>query len=333
MTQLALRPRVYSGVAELLWEAAGRPDQLTSQDGPDVVAAPRGALCWWCGCPCPTGRGRSVRTAVVSTFPFAHRASAPDSPVVCLPCGWSLCDRISLPARMAADRIRSKAVQGRRQVVSLRGAEPERYLVLELEDGRVGLWVPGAASRDEEPWTASVRELRVEPRDVGPCRLLEIVTYDDLGAGPVEKFRSYHHFGDRSRWFPCTDSDRAALRAWLLDPPRQPWAGVIGDGQKHFVIEAQRADAISHGALQTISYLGLVVRYQPTDLDALIGAIEEMIRAGHHDEDIASGRYRDRGPEAFRAVRRLDPTIAPHRGSAFLDLALYLRRNRKELGC
>lgn len=334
MTQLSLlapppRPVDVPSVTRLLWDAAGRPTDTTGTDKkPDAYRCTE--PCWWCGRPSP-GWARP-KSALTDTFPFPAEASVPDSPHLCMPCGWTLCDRIRLPASYAYDRIRSKALQGRRQIVAVRGGEPERWLTLELADGTVGLWTPGANAAAEKAWSDAIKRLRENPVDVGPCRFVEAVPYDVLDAGPVEKFRAFHHFATRDRWWPCTDTDRMAIRAWLLNPPPGPWVGVIGDGKKHAAIAAQLADTVATDTQPCVFHLGAVVLYQPADLARLIAAVEGLIIAGARDEEILSGDYRGRGTlDWLRALRDHEPVVDEVRGGPILPLALYLRRNAKEL--
>lgn len=335
MTQLSLlapplRPVDAPSVTRLLWEAAGRPTDTTGTDKqPDAYRCTE--RCWWCGQPAP-GWARP-KSALTDTFPWPIEAAVPDSPHLCMPCGWTLCDRVRLPHDYAVARIQSKAQQGRRQIVSLRGGAPERWLTLELADGTVGLWTCGPNAASEKPWSDATKTLRNEPRDVGPCRFVEAVPYADLDAGPVEKFRSFHHFATRNRWWPCTDTDRAEIRAWLLDPPEPPWVAIIGEGKKHHAVAAQLLDAVTTtNDLCCVYRLEQAVYYRPTDLARLIAAVEGLILAGARDEEIASGDYRGRASiDWLRALRDYEPTVAEVRGGPIVDLALYLRRNAKEL--
>lgn len=317
-------------VTALLWRAAGCPTNTTNTKG-EVDSYPCTELCWWCGQPSP-GWARP-RSCLPGTFPYPLEASVPESPHLCMPCGWTLCDRIALPHTIGVERIRSKAVQGRRQIVSIKGSEPQRVLTLELADGSVGLWSVASRAAAEKPWLDARKALREIPMDVGPCEYLGAVSYDDLDAGPVEKFRSFHHFATRDRWWPCTDSDRMQIREWLLDPPPAPWVGVIGEGKKHHAISAQLLDAVTtRDDLCCVYHLGNVIHYRPAEFARVIAAIEDLVALGAYDDEIASGDYRGRsGVEWLLALRRSEPVIQPWRGGPGLPLALYLRRNSKEL--
>lgn len=331
MKQLALfsaRPSVVS-VTRLLWEAAGCPVDTTGKDG-EVDAFRTSERCWWCGLPSPGwGRPRSILPA---TFPFPLEAAAPASEVLCICCGWTLCDRIRLPKALALDRIRSKAEQGRRQIVSVAGGPPERWLALELADGQVGLWSCAGNTRDEEPWIAARAELRETPRTVGPCEYMGSRSYDELDSGPVEKFRSFHHLAARGDWRPRTDSDRMEIRDWLLSPPPAPWVAVIGDGKKHHAISAQLLGAVTRESDTCCAYYqGSAVWYRPSELADLVAAIESLITAGAGDDEIREGTYAPRGLPLLLALRQAEPVVDVHRGGPALELALYLRRNRKEL--
>lgn len=333
----------HATAARILWHGAGCPA------APDEVT--RNGPCWWCGLDC-AGRARPL-SCLASTFPDDHLAAAPESRFLCAACGWTLNDRVSLPAEQGQSRIRMKAEAGRRAKVSLRGAEPDRYLLLELADGRVGLWSCGPNARAEKPWEAARDALREAPADVGPCRFLEAVSYDDLDPGPVEKFRCFHHLGTARRWRPCTDTHRMEIREWLLSPPAEPWVGIIGDGKKHAAIYAEfspgrvrihsrpRADADGQVGLfsqppgdvdaeQRVYFRGQMIDYLPAELARQIAAVEALVVAGARDEEIASGDYAPRA-ELVIPLATHEPTIAPLRGSPTVDLLLYLRRNAKEL--
>lgn len=313
----------------LVWEAAGRPMNTTGTDKqPDATQAE--GRCWWCAADLEGwARPRSV---LPSTFPLPLQAAVPASEWLCMPCGWTLCDRIDLPRQMAEERIRMKARVGRRSQVSIDGREPERVITLELADCRVGLWTYGPNAAAEKPWQEARDELREDPRDVGPCKLIDIVTYDRLDAGPVEKFRSFHHAATPDRWWPCTDTDRMEIRAWLFNPPPPPWVMILGDGKKHHAISAALLDAVTRQASPCVVYWqGQAVTYEPQELQQVVAAIEALAIAGARDEEVSSGEYMPRGVALALALRTAEPVVAPVRGSPLLDLALYLRRNRKEL--
>lgn len=330
MTQLALplAPRrpvaapVADTAARLLYRSAGEPGY------PQLAPCPAPAPCYWCGLPV-VARGRAVST-LADTFPSHHMAAAPSSPWLCAGCGWTLSDHVRLPASYARARIERMAEEGRRCQVAVGDADPERRLLLRLADGRVGLWATGPNAAAEAPWQEARDVLREEPADVGPCRYLGAVPLADLGDGPA-KFRAFHHFGaEPGTWWACTDSDRAEIRAWLLDPPAAPWAGVIGDGKKSLTIRAHASPPAGQG-LQCVSYLGASILYEPAALARQIAAWEALISAGAGDEEIASGRYGDRGLPLVLARRAHDPAIAPIRGGPTVGLVGYLRRGRKEL--
>lgn len=312
--------------AQILWMGAGCPECPTVAD---CTPGP----CWWCG-HSTSRRGRPLAT-LAETFPSTTLAAAPASRALCVPCGWTLSDHVRLPAEYARDRIALCADTGRRCQVALRDAQPERRLLLRLADGRIGLWTPGANARSEEPWAAARDDLRLAPATVGPCTYLGAVPLEDLGDGPA-KFRAFHHFGTARRWWACTDTDRGAIRDWLLFPPAEPWVGVIGDGKAHAAIYARVSPGAGHG-LQCVSYhpsrttVEEGIDYEPAALARQIAAWEALIIAGAGDDDIATERYEARGLPLLLAIRAHDSTIAPLRGGPSADLVRYLRRSRKEL--
>ena len=325
-------PQPVTSVTRLIWEAAGRPKNTTGKDGQVDSVQTLGAVCWWCGHQAPDGWTRP-KSVLTDTFPFPLEAAAPDSAHLCLPCGWAFCDRVALPGGDALAKISARAKKGGRLIVSVEGAPARRWLVLELADGRVGLWEPGPNAAAEEPWTEAVAQLRVEPGDVGPVKFSRAVALADLAPEATEKFRSYHHLATKTSWRPCTDADRVSLvRPWLLEPPEPPWVAVIGDGKKHAALEAQLRDAVTTSRSECVAfYRGAVVVYRPADLARLVLAVEGLARAGASDEEIERGAYSPRGISLVRATREHEPVVADWRGGAGLGLALFLKKNRKDL--
>lgn len=297
----------------LLWQAAGCPTDTTSAPGAPHDVVRRDVRCWWCAQPHAWGRPVSC---VPDTFADRHLAALPESAWLCLPCGWTMCDRVRLPGEQGVAQIRARVAKGGRLIVSVRGAAPSRWLVREA-GGRVELRRPGVnAAADEAAWL-------VEPADV--------VDYADLTPDATERFRNYHHLAHASRWWPCTNASRQAIRAWLLDPPATPWVAVISDGQKHAALDAQRLDAITTSALAVVYYRGSVVRYRPAALALVVDAVEAIVAAGANDDEVQSGRYAPRDLALLRALREHDSVVAEWRGGAGLDLALFLRRPRAAL--
>lgn len=325
-------------VTHMLWEAAGRPTAVEH-----ATSAPAGSRCWWCGHRCPHhpdgGGWARPRAVLPDTFPFPADASAPRSEWLCLPCGWTLSDRVALPGSQGADKIAARCAKGGRLIVSVRGAPARRWLVLQLADGTVGLWEPATNVAGEEGWTAALGALRTAPADVGPCRFVDAVPLDALQPEATEKFRSYHHLahgpqpdGTPARWWPCTDTQRLQIRDWLLAPPAPPWVCVIGDGKKHAAVAAQLLDAVTtSAALCVVYHRGDLVAYRPEALARVISAVEALVSAGAGDDEIATGGYAPRSLALLLAIRGHDRIVAPYRGGPVLPLATYLRRNRAQL--
>jgi len=92
-----------------------------------------------------------------------------------------------------------------------RSAPAARWLVLELADGRVGLWTTGANAAADEPWTEVVAELRAAPRDVGPCRFVEAVAVEDLAPEKVPDAEIASRLGVTSGAVGISNLIRAAL--------------------------------------------------------------------------------------------------------------------------
>lgn len=307
----------------LAWLGAGRPAV------PECTDTPAGR-CYWCGVDLH-GLRATGRDWLPDSFPAHNSASVKASTWICEPCCWSMGQRNALPTDYALERIARKADVGRRSDVLIVGeTEPRKVLVLRLASGRVGLWTTGKNASQEEAWTKRAAELRASPVDVGACRFLGDWPIEDLRPSPTERMQSYHHFATAHRWWPVTDTDKAAIRAWLLEPPDEPWVGAISDGKKHGLPFSRPSSARAQG-LQTVYFLGDIIDYAPERLGALVHAVERLIAAGANDEEIETGRYPGRDL-AFAAVHRQhEPTCRRHRGSPLMSLALYLRRGRKEL--
>jgi hypothetical protein len=299
----------------LLWSGAGRP-------APEGVV-PSTAPCWWCGVASP-GSGRPIDDAIPDTFPDRHRAAVPESGVLCAPCAWTMSDRIALPAELADAGLTRKLDEGGRLRVSVNGDDPGKpRLFLRLASGEIGVWPVGRNAAADEPWLAAREQLRQDP--VGAAA---IVPVSAISAGATARFRNYHHIGTPSTWRPCTNADRAVLRAFLLDPPAdRPWVVVIGDGQKHGAIYA--TDAVVHPGDMPSAYIdGAVARWRAGELERLLAAIEVLRMGGHSDEEIVSGKY----TRSSLAWRRYEPVVAVARlHPALLDLAILIRRLPKEL--
>ena len=305
--------------SSLLWTGAGRP----APEGAEPYSGP----CWWCGCPAP-GTGRHVDVAVPDTFADCHLATVPAASHVCASCAWTMSDRIALPAELADAGLGKRLAEGGRLRVSVRGDDPGKpRLFLRLDDGRIGVWPVGRNAAADEPWLQARAALRSDP--VGA---VDIITDADLSAGATARFRNYHHLGTRSTWRPCTNADRAVIRAWLLDPPAsEPWVCVIGDGQKHAAIRA--ADAVVHpGDMPALYFDGAVVRYRPGTLARQLEAIERLRVAGASDDEVRTGRYARSGAGWALAYRRHEPVVmAVRQHPALMDACLFLRRLPKEL--
>lgn len=299
----------------LLWSGAGRP----------LVAGvvPVAARCWWCASTCDLAR--PIADAIPDTFADRYLAAVPASPHVCAACAWTLCDQIALPMEMADAGIGKRLDVGGRLRVSVEGDDASRpRLFLRLADGRIGVWAVGRNAAADEPWLAARDALRLDP--VGA---LAVVDASSLSAGATARFRNYHHLGTARSWRPLSNdgAGKAAIRVWLLDPPAEPFAAVIGDGQKHAAIRTP----VSDGDVCTVGLVGIPVTYRPAALRVWLVAYEALIAAGADDDEIAAGRY-SRGSVALAvAIRLHDAVVAPIRGSARIELCAFLRRPRKEL--
>lgn len=327
--------------AEILWFGAGRPEVA------DVVDCPASADCWWCGHSCD-GHARPL-SSLPPTFPAPQRAALPLSQWLCRACGWSMCETVSLPASVSQARLELKARAGRRATVAISGEPASKRLILQLNNGEIGIWESPSGVSSFEGSTPDTETLRRVPQDATAiskgrlgdrpfvCEFLGAYPLDALsdgasGGSGTEKFRTYHHLGTCSRWLPCTDGDKTIIRQWVLNPPDEPWACMIFDGKKHGVVFAQPSQAASEG-IQSIFFQGDQVEYDPATLRRQVAGIETLMLAGAGEDDITSGRYSmaQGGVDLLLLIREHEPALRPLRGTAGMDLAMYLRRSRKEL--
>lgn len=307
--------------AELVWTGAGRPEE------PTVTDAPAGR-CWWCA---ELLRGRGAPRAIVpDTFPDAPIAACRSSAWLCPACAWAISGDAALPPGTTAGTLARRLAAGGRVVARIAGSEPTRRLVLRLASGRIGLWSTGTNAAAEEPWTAAVAELRDEPRDIGPCAFLGDVAEEDVVVEDRGAMRLYHHIGTAARWEVCMSdaAGRARLRAFLCDPPTEPWVCSIGDGQKHCLPRAEVSDGRS--PTQIVGLVGLPAVYAPATLRDALRAWRELLFLGAFDAEIMSGRYKP--AQLVAGARTLDRAIAPLRDHpTLLDLAALLRESRTDL--
>lgn len=333
MTQLSLlapppptpRPAAYLAATHLLWRGAGCPD-------PEHAEATE-ERCWWCGEPSP-GVGAPLKRTIPGTFTDGDKAALPSSRWVCAPCAWSVCDRVALPDELARAGLEKRIDAGGRLRASVQGDPPgTTRLFLRLADGKVGVWSSASPAAKEGPWMDARERLRESPESVGPCELLAIVEAHEVTAGPTARFRNYHHLGTASKWRPCTNADKAVLREWLLSPPGEEWACVIGDGQKHAAIHATTSAPLPHAQEVYLDVGGDAgpVTYAPDDLAQWLAAYEGLIRAGADDDEIVTGKYLRGGFALGLAVREHDPVLKPIRGGTRMRLVSFLRRSRKDL--
>jgi hypothetical protein len=316
-----------TGVA-LMWRAAGRPTAEQAEP------APQGAGCWWCGVDLG-GSGRPI-----STLPDSFHATIPrgpailDSAFLCHACGWSLSDWVSLPRAVWAPQLQA-ALDGDGKVsLSLGGDRGAKASICRGPGSTVYVFArPPQGKRGaplEAAWLAARAAAAAGDLSTMPPELPLLATLDeaDVGAAMVGKFRNYDHLVIDGAWHALKaqrPADREVIRGVLLNPPAAPWSLSMGDGQKHCAYLAP----ISDGRVEVQSVYcngpGLVC-YAPADLAAVLRAMEELIRAGAHPEEVLSGAYRPRGDaQIVLAARTWDPIIQPWRGSALLELAEAIR--------
>lgn len=308
-----------------LWHAAGRPNH------PDFE--PAGGRCWWCASPVD-GSGWPVRL-LPDTFPTPALARAKTASHLCRPCGWTMASGFALPRALADERLRARARPdwrgNRRTEVGIDGAPAEKRLVLELDDGRIGLWTPASPAAMEAAWADDPTQ-RTHPRDAGPVRYIGAYPIDRLAPGRESRFFVWHHLtlpddAGRPRWRPMTDAEKPAIRAHLLRDDLDAdalGATVLSVEKKHCAIHAA-AERWAPGAPRIVWFAGQSIVYSAPTLARLIEAIEALVLAGARDEQIVTGHYPGLASMPL-VVRQWDPIVRPHRGRALLDLALWLRR-------
>jgi len=244
---------------------------------------------------------------------------------MCAACCWTISDRIRLPADVALAQLGRRLEDGGRvEVTYPEHDEPQKVIGLRLADGRIGLWARSPVNVGaEKPWLDAREALRDEPVDVDGCPLIGVFAEHEIGTGAA-RFRNYHHVGTAYSWHPYPNSTegKAAIRAYLLDPPESGWVCVLGDGQKHAAAYAEIVDG------QPCCYLvgSGIVRWDHGDLARWLEAVEAVLLAGGREEEITSGRYARGGAALRRALLAHGPTLDRIRGSGGLDLALTLRR-------
>lgn len=316
-----------TGVA-LMWRAAGQP--AAEQAEP----APPGAGCWWCGVELG-GSGRPI-----TSLPDSFHATIPrgpallDSAFLCHACGWSLSDWVALPRAVWGPQLQA-ALDGDGKVsLSLGGDRGAKACICRGPGSTVYVFArPPQGKRGaplEAAWLAARPAAASGDLSAMPAELPLLATLDeaDVGAAMVGKFRNYDHLVIEGAWHALKaqrPSDREVIRGVLLKPPPSQWSLSMGDGQKHCAYLAP----ISDGRVEVQSVYcngpGLVC-YTPADLAQVLQAMEELIRAGAHPEEVLSGAYRPRGDaQVVLAVRTWDPIIRPWRGAALLELAEAIR--------
>jgi len=212
----------------------------------------------------------------------------------------------------------------------LRGVQG-KWLALLLEDGQIGLWTVAGKASEEDPWKKAIPQLRKTPADVGPCRFLESVSPADLEPDATEKFRNYHHFGGVNLpWEVVTAGDKARIRELLFSPPTGEYVAVIGDGQKHGVINANPGYGPDMAAVYYLPSLQ-TIDYRPSRLAALVDAVELRVAAGCDDEELISGKYIKSSVSIMLAIKQTAAIFSDYHGSPIFELALFLRRARPQL--
>jgi hypothetical protein len=210
-----------------------------------------------------------------------------------------------------------------RVAVSLDDETPARRLVLRLVDGQVGVWGRSGRAREEARWVEARAALASTPTATPGCDYLGARSVQHLASRVGGKFRNFIVYADTGgTWRMWTKADRRHVRAALLDVHPHDWTMAIGDGQKHAAIHAPVN--MASATVRQVHLEGERVSYRVHDLLALVEAVEDLLRAGIHREQVESGHYTPRNTGEIQRVRECEPVIRPRRGGPAFRLALWL---------
>lgn len=136
-----------------------------------------------------------------------------------------------------------------------------------------------------------------------------------VGKSKPQRTRNYSHFVLNDAWIPLSKGDKLKMRAILMQSPQV--AVIAESGQKHILFRAQ----LGWWQFEEQSMLPC-----PELLTSLLQPIEHLYNAGANKSEIETGRYSQKtlikmDLGTWRACER---TIAPHRGSLPLQLAIFL---------
>lgn len=144
------------------------------------------------------------------------------------------------------------------------------------------------------------------------------------GRDKPQRLRNYSHIVQNGVWQCLSKAQKAEMRAALCQPPAGPWLGVIAvSGQKHIIFRAPVAEGRDNAVIQVEEAR---VAYAPDDLAALATAVTTLLNLDFSKAEIADGHYlTHRIARAGLAVwREHEERIRPRRGTALLDLAVFL---------
>jgi hypothetical protein len=233
-----------------------------------------------------------------------------------------LSDGVTLPAEVGRRLLAGALAPDGDGRVSLDLGQGSFRATVAFVGGAVGAWVrPGKPAEEAKLRTAL-------PVD----HAVYLGSQEILGTQVTGKFRNFFPFATESgHWEMWTKAEKAKVREVILNPPSGLWCLGLGDGQKHVAIHTP----LSFGApreLQSVCLEGRQVDYLPSEMTALVDAVEVLVLAGALDEEIRSGIYsRPSGLDWRRSYNLHEPTIRKARGHAPLDLAIWLRRSAAAL--
>lgn len=141
------------------------------------------------------------------------------------------------------------------------------------------------------------------------------------GKDKPQRMRNYSHFVTGVTWTPLSKGQKREMRELLLASPDV--AVIAESGQKHIIFRARP------GWWQ---FEGHSLRPFPAELARLLPIVERLYNGGFSKADIETGRYPQHRIIKFGLVEwsQLEREVKPLRGSARLELALFLAQKEED---
>jgi len=141
-----------------------------------------------------------------------------------------------------------------------------------------------------------------------------------VGKDKPQRMRNYSHFVLSGEWHPLGKGDKAKMTDLLRQSPGV--AVVAYSGQKHIIFRARpNWWQIEENTLRPF----------PAELFRILPLVEELYNGGMSKTEIETGRYIQHRIMAFGVERwcKIEDSIKPTRGSAALQLAVFLAQKEK----